>query len=512
MKEYNFIPVLLGSDRNVYGMAVSFHEQYNIRSIALGKCDFLETRYTKIIDLYQNKDIEKKEVFLKELKKIYENNKDKKLLLIACSDTYMKLIVENKKELEKYFLVPYIDEELMNKLVLKEEFYKTCEKYNLDYPKTKIIDKENISIDFNYPVIIKPSDSVSYFKTDFPGKKKVFIVYNENEYNSTINNIYNSSYKGNLIVQEYIEGDDTTLRVMNCYVNRRHHVTFMALGNILLEEKTPKSIGDYDAIIPTYDEELFKKMKDFLESINYVGYANFDFKLDKKTNTYKLFEINIRQGRSSSFTTVAGCNLTKYVVDDFIYDKDMETKYLKNDYLWTIVPKGVIFKYLKNEKLKELVKKLYQEKKVRNILFYKKDFSFKRYYFLILRTLNYYNKYKKYYVNSNNNDDSNSNNNKKSLGIIGNDYNKTTKLFNDIVMNTKAKTDQEHIIINIVLTKDIEKENILKNIKYLESIKTSYLIIDIDDESIKDFIKENTNLIIIDSLDKVQELHEDNII
>ena len=220
-------------------------------------------------------------------------------------------------------------------------------------------------------------------------------------------------------------------------------------------------------------------MKDFLESINYVGYANFDFKLDKKTNTYKLFEINIRQGRSSSFTTVAGCNLTKYVVDDFIYDKDMETEYLKNDYLWTIVPKGVIFKYLKNEKLKKLVKKLYQEKKVRNILFYKKDFSFKRYYFLTLRTLNYYNKYKKYYVN--NNDDSNRNN-KKSLGIIGNDYNKTTKLFNDIVMNTKAKTDQEHIIINIVLTKNMEKENILKNIKYLESIKTTYLIIDIDDD------------------------------
>ena len=79
-------------------------------------------------------------------------------------------------------------------------------------------------------------------------------------------------------------------------------------------------------------------------------------------------------------------------------------------------------------------------------------------------------------------------------------------------MNTKAKTDQEHIIINIVLTKDIEKENILKNIKYLESIKTSYLIIDIDDESIKNFIKENTNLIIIDNLDKVQELHEENII
>ena len=505
MKKYDFIPILLGSDRNVYGMAVSFHEQYNVRSIALGKCDFLETRYTKIIDLYRNENIEKKEVFLEELKKIYDNNKDKKLLLIACSDTYVKLIIENKLELEKYFLVPYIDKELMNKLILKEEFYKICEKYNLDYPKTKIINKNNSNIDFNYPVIIKPSDSVSYFKIDFPEKKKVFIVYNEDEYNNTINNIYSSSYKGSLIVQEYIEGDDTALRVMNCYVNKNHHVSFMALGNILLEEKTPKSIGDYDAIIPTYDEKLFKKMKDFLENINYVGYANFDFKFDIKTNTYKLFEINIRQGRSSSFTTVSGYNLTKYVVDDFIYNKDMKTEYLKNDYLWTIVPKGIIFKYLKDEKLKELVKKLYKEKKVRNILFYKKDFSFKRYYFLTLRTLNYYNKYKKYYIVSNNNS-------KKSLGIIGCDYNKTTKLFNDIVMNTKAKTDQEHIIINIVLTKNMERENIIKNIKYLESIKTSYLIIDIDDENIKKFILENTNLTIIDSLDKVQELHEENII
>ena len=79
-------------------------------------------------------------------------------------------------------------------------------------------------------------------------------------------------------------------------------------------------------------------------------------------------------------------------------------------------------------------------------------------------------------------------------------------------MNTKAKTDQEHIIINIILTKNLEKENILENIKYLESIKTTYLIIDIDDENIKNFIKENTNLIIIDNLDKVQELHGENII
>ena len=398
MEVQEFIPILFGSDRNVYGMTVGFYEEYNVRSIAVCKIGYSETKYSKLIDIYQNKDIEKKEVFLKTLKEIKNKYKNNKIILIACSDVYVRLIVENKKALQKDFIVPYIDLDLMNKLIIKENFYKTCKKYNLDYPKTIIYTKDNYQkqkLPFDFPIIIKPSDSVSYWKSTFWGKKKIFVVTSLDELNDILNRIYNSTYKRDLIIQEYIEGDDTNLRVLNAYVDSRHKVTFMALGQIVLEDKAPASYGDYDAIIPTYDKKLFDKIQNFLESINYVGYANFDLKYNKKTNSYKLFEINIRQGRSHSFTTLGGYNITKYLVDDLIYHKERDIEYLKSNYLWTIVPKRIIMKYVKNEEIKNKIKLFYKEHKVKNILYYKKDLSLKR--FIELNKKNIDKKYKLYY-------------------------------------------------------------------------------------------------------------------
>ncbi len=385
---------------NAYGMARSFHEAYGIKSLVLGRAALSATANSKILTLREIPNLNTQEVFLPTVLKIAEEFKGRKLLLLACGDDYAKLIINNKPELTPHFAVPYMGRELMERLVLKENFYEICEQYEFAYPKTTLCtfdNKDTFTIDFEYPIIIKASNSVAYWNCSFPGKKKVFVAHDEAEKKAIIDAIYQSSYKDNLTIQEFIPGDDSYMRVLNAYVGKDGEVKLMSLGNPILEEHSPEGIGSYAAIINTFDEALLDKVRHFLEDIEYIGFANFDMKWDERDREYKLFEINLRNGRSSYYVSASGHNLMKYVTDDYIYDKPMELTYAKDKHLWLIIPKGVLFKYAQNVQLKREAKRLIDEGKWTNSLFYSEDFNIIRWIKLKLNNLNYYRKYKKYF-------------------------------------------------------------------------------------------------------------------
>lgn len=395
-----FVPILLGSDMNAYGMARSFHEEYGVKSLVLGRAVVGATGNSNILTFREIPDLNESQVFLETVMNVAEEFKGRKLLLLACGDDYAELIIDNRPQLEKSFIVPYIDKKLKERLLLKENFYKICEEYNFPIPKTTLCtfeNKDKLELDFTYPIIIKPSNSVAYWNCSFPGKKKVFVAKDEAEKEAILNAIYKSEYKDNLTIQEFIPGDDSYMRVLNAYVGKDGKVKLMSLGNPILEEHTPGAIGNYAAIINTFDKTIMDKVREFLEDIEYTGFANFDLKLDERDGQYKLFEINLRNGRSSYYVSASGHNLMKYVTDDHVYGKPLELTYAKDKHLWLVIPKGVLYKYAQNETLKKEAKQLISEGKYTNSLFYKKDFNVKRWINLILNNLNYYRKYKKHF-------------------------------------------------------------------------------------------------------------------
>ncbi len=395
-----FEVVLLGSDMNAYGFARSLHEQYGIVSNSIGKMELNYIRHSNILNHRTVSNFEDEEVFVSTLLKLYDELNCEKVLLIACGDTYVDKILENKVALSEKYLIPYIDLELANKLQHKASFYELCEKYGLDYPKTQVVNSDNydsLEITLTYPVVLKAANSVMYWLTDFEGRLKAFLAHDENQLRDILNRVYNSTYTDEFILQEFIPGDDSSIAVINNYSTKDGEVVMQTFGNVLLEDHAPNGIGSHMAIMSGKQPELLAKVKYFLEDQNYVGFSNFDMKYDSRDGKYKFFEINLRQGRSSFIVTHAGCNMGKYVVEDYVLNNQLNYEVGNPDQLWSVIPKSVILKYVKNQEMKEKFLKVYESNGYCNSLIYDKDLSFMRritqtrdFYLQILRYIKHF--------------------------------------------------------------------------------------------------------------------------
>ena len=283
---------------------------------------------------------------------------------------------------------------------MKDKFYKTYENSILDFAKTYFYDCSNyveFDEDFTYPVIIKPSDVITYNHNNFEGNKKIYKLNTKEEVNEVIRKIIDSGYKSTLIIQEYIPGDDSYLYDSVVYCGKDKKVKLISFAQIGLQEHSKNMIGNAAVLINGYSqfggkEEMIEKIKTFMESISYEGFAEFDMKYDKRDNKFKVLEINARQGRSSYYITKAGYNLVRVMVDDLIYNKPMDFKIIDEEILLSFIPKGVIKKYCKNEEFKNKVFELWKDRV--NPLDYKKDKNFKRKLFLIKKYFRYYKDYK----------------------------------------------------------------------------------------------------------------------
>ena len=182
------MPIIIQSGQHAYGVARSFYAAYRVKSLVIepakkedrcahsfGGSQGIATQNSGILDFQYVEHLDDPALFVQALVRVAMQCQQKKLILLVCDCYYAELIIENKKKLEKYFILPYIDQALLKMVQTKEKFYQLCDKYQLKYPKTIIITKAhhpNRDIPIQYPIIIKPSNAVSYTNCSFPEKKK----------------------------------------------------------------------------------------------------------------------------------------------------------------------------------------------------------------------------------------------------------------------------------------------------------------------------------------------------
>ena len=402
----DLIPVFLGADLNCYNFARAFHEAYGVESYAFGRYAMAPTKYSKIIHFTIVPDIDNEHNMLKVLHDFAKEHAGKKLYLFGCTDDYAAMIIRRKAELPEY-IAPGPAADLYGLIQKKAEFYEVCDKFGIPYPTTKVltapVDAAELTEDklgFAYPIIVKPSSSVAYRKFPFDGMKKVYTAADPAEAAAIVKQIYASGYPDKMILQKMVPGGDDHMRVLTAFSDENGKVRAMCLGHTMVEEHTPHGLGNHAAIVTedTTALPLVENIRQMLEACHYTGFSNFDIKWSGEPGDFRVFEINLRQGRSNYYVTSTGMNIAKLVVEKW-NDGGTDCVLNRNEVFWHHVPAQVAFTYTEDKQLVEKARQLKAQGKEACSLLYKPDLWMNpiRYACVLEQLRRQFKKFKTYY-------------------------------------------------------------------------------------------------------------------
>jgi len=398
-------PVMLGADIGVYALARAFHEAYGVRSIVVSGAALGPVADSRIVDNRLVPDGHDPRQLVDAVLEVAREQTGKRLVLLANSDWLVRVVVQHRAELEPHYVVPFLDEELMDRLSDKATFAEIATDLGLAVPRTIVQDFAladdpawaPVPVDVGYPLIAKAASSADYQEVEFPGKKKVFEIGSPDELDALWASLRGAGYRGRFVVQELVPGDDTRMRSITAYVDSRGSITLLASAHVLLEEHTPSGLGNPAAMVVTREQGMLDQAAAFLRGVGYVGFANFDVKVDPRDGSFRFFEVNPRIGRNNYYVTAAGANVARFLVEDRVLDRAVEPVVVDTEVLYSILPHRLLLRYVLDPALAGKVRGLIRAGRVAHPLRYRRDAGVKRRWYVLAAGLNQVLKFRRYY-------------------------------------------------------------------------------------------------------------------
>lgn len=336
-----FNAIILGTDHNSYSVTRSFNEAFDKKPIVAGSAVLVPFYKSKIADIYTEKNFSSDDgVFVQTLNKIAKARPEEDFIFFAPTEHYVDLLVRNAKDFDFSFQIPYPDPEEASKLLMKSEFYKILEKIGVSYPRTFLADRENFKdLNLDGELFLKADEYDDFIGSDIKIKQKGYHVKDRAEAIRILENIYDSDYQGHVIVQEFIYGGQGTEYSLNGYRSKDGNVS-MVLARNLLSDMRPMWVGNHLVQVDHDDSQMYAIAEKIVASLDYQGLFNFDFKKDAKSGKVYTLEMNIRQGRTFYYSTLAGVNLIKIATEDMILGKSVSER-TKRPFMLTAINKNV---------------------------------------------------------------------------------------------------------------------------------------------------------------------------
>ncbi|MFC1498899.1 hypothetical protein ACFLS1_10585, partial [Verrucomicrobiota bacterium] len=222
--------------------------------------------------------------YLREIAKRF----DCKPMIIATNDAFLLFLSRNRKQLEDKFIVCLPEQNVVDMLIDKYEFYKVARKHNLAVPRTVDLSNadqyEQVLEEIKYPCLLKARTKMIAARSG----RATSLIYDK----SMLKKIFleDKELCSGFVLQEIIEGEganhisvavymDENSKLKNSFFARKIRQNNLGAGTFV------------ESIAGNSHAETFIK---FLEDIRYTGIAEIELKKDDKDGLYKVIEINPR--------------------------------------------------------------------------------------------------------------------------------------------------------------------------------------------------------------------------
>lgn len=227
-----------------------------------------------------------------------------KAVLVTCEDGSVSTVSRDRDRLREWFYIAMPDDETVAMLADKARFHAFAEEKGFPVPMTRIVrskeDLERVAGEMKYPCVVKPParsgqwSRNTYVKAfEAAGPRELKAIYDKYH-----------AWADALLVQQWIEGDDSALYSYNCYLDADSEPLASFVAAKL--RQWPVRTGQSSLGVECRNDTVLELSKRFFRECGHMGLGYMEVKQDARNGEYYLVEPNVCRPTGRSAIAEAG--------------------------------------------------------------------------------------------------------------------------------------------------------------------------------------------------------------
>ncbi|HEY3018857.1 MAG TPA: hypothetical protein VGJ32_01630 [Solirubrobacteraceae bacterium] len=215
-------------------------------------------------------------------------------ILVTTDDVSTMVVADHQSALAQAFTLPLQPDGLPRALSDKRGMHELCRRHGIPTPDTEFpssrADVERFAAATDFPVVLKAIDGG---RMDQRGGERTLIVEDAGALLAAYDRLEDPA-EPNLMLQQYIPGDPSSVWMFNGYFDERSECRFAAIGRKL--RQAPPYTGMTSLGITASNPAVDELTRRFMRDLGYRGILDCGYRYDERDGRYKLLDVNPRLG------------------------------------------------------------------------------------------------------------------------------------------------------------------------------------------------------------------------